>query len=190
MVLDGPKPLQSIEKQTLFLILGHSQKLLKNDAKGDLKSHVFGSKMATHGPPSFDLSSDFWCFGAISKNHHFWTPYWWTKKSKKSSLGAPRAAKNCQGRFQGGDFGGQGSKGASSAVLLNNKTIKQQAVGTLSATPTADGQANLTEFGLQTIRHLCPCVWCSLALPAVLLSGLPGVHVAQTLRFSMFIPCP
>ena len=48
MVLDGPKPLKSIEKQTLFLILGHySQKLWKNNAKGDLKSHVFGSKMAT-----------------------------------------------------------------------------------------------------------------------------------------------
>ena len=26
MVLDGPKPLKSIEKQTLFLILGHSKK--------------------------------------------------------------------------------------------------------------------------------------------------------------------
>jgi hypothetical protein len=47
MVLDGPKPLKSIEKQTLFLILGHSKKLWKNDTKGELKSHVLGSKMAT-----------------------------------------------------------------------------------------------------------------------------------------------
>ena len=47
MVFDGPKPLKSIEKQTLFLILGHSQKQWKNDAKGDLKSHALESKMAT-----------------------------------------------------------------------------------------------------------------------------------------------
>ncbi len=47
MVFDGPKPLKSIEKQTLFSIFGHSNKLWKNDAKGDLKSHVLGSKMAT-----------------------------------------------------------------------------------------------------------------------------------------------
>ena len=29
MVLDGPKPLKNIEKQTLFLILGHSKKKKK-----------------------------------------------------------------------------------------------------------------------------------------------------------------
>ena len=44
MFFDGPKPLESIEKQMFFLILGHKK---KNDTKGDLKSHVFGSKMAT-----------------------------------------------------------------------------------------------------------------------------------------------
>ena len=49
---------------------------------------------------------------------------------------------------------------------------------------------DLREFGLQTIRYLCPCVRCSLAVPAVLVSGTPGVHVAQTLRFSRFIACP
>ena len=47
IVFDDPKPLKSIEKQTLFLISGHSQKRWKNDARGDLKSHVFLSKMAT-----------------------------------------------------------------------------------------------------------------------------------------------
>ena len=47
MVFDGPKPLKSIEKQILFLILGHSKKQWKTYAKGDLKSHVLGSKMAT-----------------------------------------------------------------------------------------------------------------------------------------------
>ena len=48
----------------------------------------------------------------------------------------------------------------------------------------------LRELGLQTIRHLCLCVRCSLADPAVLLSGPPGFHVAQTLRFPWFIACP
>jgi hypothetical protein len=54
MVFDGPKPLESIEKQTLFLILGHSQKRRKNDAKGDVTSHAFWSKMAT-GASQFRL---------------------------------------------------------------------------------------------------------------------------------------
>ena len=48
---------------------------------------------------------------------------------------------------------------------------------------------NLRELCLQTIRHLCPCVRCSLAAPAVLLSRPPSVHVVQTLRFSRFIAC-
>ena len=48
----------------------------------------------------------------------------------------------------------------------------------------------LREFGLQPIRHLCPCVRCSLAVPTVLVSGEPGVHFAQTLRFSRFIALP
>ena len=47
MIWDDPKPLKSIEKQSLFLILGHSKKQSKNDTNGDLKSHVFLSKMAT-----------------------------------------------------------------------------------------------------------------------------------------------
>ena len=46
------------------------------------------------------------------------------------------------------------------------------------------------EFVFQTIRHLCPCVRCSLAVPAVLVSGEPGVHFPQTLYFSRFIACP
>ena len=42
-------------------------------------------------------------------------------------------------------------------------------------------------FGLQTIHHLSPCVWCSLAVPAEILLGSRGRHVAQTLRFSRFV---
>ena len=41
MVPDDLKPLKSIQKHSLFLMLGHSHKWWKNDAKGDLKSHVF-----------------------------------------------------------------------------------------------------------------------------------------------------
>ena len=47
MGFDDPKPLSSIEKQTLVLIVGHSKKLWNNGAKRDLKNHVFGSKMTT-----------------------------------------------------------------------------------------------------------------------------------------------
>ena len=43
---------------------------------------------------------------------------------------------------------------------------------------------------VQTVRHRCPTAWGSLALPAVFPSGPPGVHVAQTLRFSRFIALP
>ena len=50
----GLKESKSIEKQTLVLILV-SQKWGKNDAKRDLKSHLFWSKMH-HEPPRFDLS--------------------------------------------------------------------------------------------------------------------------------------
>jgi hypothetical protein len=35
----------------------------------------------------------------------------------------------------------------------------------------------LREFGFLTIRHLCPCVRCSLARAAVFRSGPPGFHV-------------
>ena len=49
---------------------------------------------------------------------------------------------------------------------------------------------NLGEFGLQTIRHCCPCVRCSLAVPTILLSGPVGFHVAQTLLFQRFMACP
>ena len=48
----------------------------------------------------------------------------------------------------------------------------------------------LREFGVQTIRHLCPCVRGVGLLSAVLLSRTVGVHFAQTLRFSRFIACP
>jgi hypothetical protein len=39
-------------------------------------------------------------------------------------------------------------------------------------------------------RHLCPCVRCSLARAADLVSGTPGFCVAQTLRFPRFMACP
>ena len=84
------------KKPILLLISGHSKRQWKNDAKGDLKSHVFCQKWR-HGPPSFDLSYYFWRFGAMPKNLHFWTPSRWTKKSNKSTLGAPRAKKSTPG---------------------------------------------------------------------------------------------
>ena len=49
MVLDGLKLLKSIEKQILFLTLGHSKKQYKNDTKGDPKSHDKWFKMEPGG---------------------------------------------------------------------------------------------------------------------------------------------
>ena len=58
MFFGAPELLVIIEKQTLFLILGHSKKDKKTMPKGILKVMFFGSKWR-HGPPMFDLSSDF-----------------------------------------------------------------------------------------------------------------------------------
>ena len=98
---------------------------------------------AQHASGASGLGRILSILGPVEKSSFFDVALGRRKINKKSSLGAQRAAKKCQGWLQGGDFGGQGSKGASRAVLLNNKTIKQQAVGALSATTTADGQANL-----------------------------------------------
>ena len=80
MVSDGPKPLKSIEKQTFCLILGHSQKRLKNYAKGDLTSHVFLCKMATWAS-QLRLILWFLKFWCDAKNHHFWMP---SRRSSKN----------------------------------------------------------------------------------------------------------
>ena len=62
MLFDGPKPLTIIGKQFIFLILDHSPKQWKNYAKGDLTSHVFGSKMVIQGS-TYPLILDVlvWC---------------------------------------------------------------------------------------------------------------------------------
>ena len=49
--------IQNIEKQTLFLILGHSQNDEKTMPKGTSKVMFFDPKWR-HGPPRFDVSSD------------------------------------------------------------------------------------------------------------------------------------
>ena len=67
---DGPKPLKSIEKQTLLLIFCHSQKWWKNNAKGDFESHVFWSKMATWAT-QVRLTLWFWTFWCDSKKSSF-----------------------------------------------------------------------------------------------------------------------
>ena len=99
MVFDGPKPLKSIEKQTLFLILGYSKKQWKNDAKGDLKSHVFRSKMATWAS-QYRLIVWFLTFWCGAKKSSFLNAFRWTNKSKKSTRGAPKARKKPPDRQQ------------------------------------------------------------------------------------------
>ena len=48
---------------------------------------------------------------------------------------------------------------------------------------------NLREFGVQTTVIAAPVRWGGL-LPAVLVPGPVGTHVAQTVRFSRFIAVP
>ena len=124
MVFDGPEPLKSIEKQTLLLILGHSKKQWKNDANRDLKSHVFRTKMVT------------WAF---QFRLIIWFLKFWCDARKSSFLDAfPMDQEIEKSRAlwrQGPQKSARAGSGASRAVLLNNKTIKQQAVGALSATP-------------------------------------------------------
>ena len=67
---DGPKPLKSILKLTLFLILGHSKKQWKNDVKGDLKSDFWGSTMATWAS-QFRLIIWFFTFWCEAKKSSF-----------------------------------------------------------------------------------------------------------------------
>ena len=93
MLLDGPRPLKSIENKHFSLFLFIHPNNEKTMPKGTSKVLFFVPKWR-HGPPSSDLLSDFWRFGAMPTDHHFWTPSRWTKKSKKSSLGAPRAKKS------------------------------------------------------------------------------------------------
>ena len=53
--------------------------------KGTSKVMFFCSKWR-HGPPMFDLSSDFWRFGVMPKNDDFGMPSRWSKKSEKSTI--------------------------------------------------------------------------------------------------------
>ena len=123
MVWDDPKPLTSIEKQTLFLILGHSKKRYQ---RGPQKSCFLVPKWR-HGPPRFDLSYDFWRFAAMPKNHHFWTPSRWTKKLKKSTLERHGIDFVALGDRRGLYFWPGGSQGPPRARgLVNKKTTEEQ----------------------------------------------------------------
>ena len=100
MVFDGPKPLKSIEKQTLFLILGHSKKQWKNDAKGDLKSHVLGSKMATWAS-QVRLILWFWTFWCDAEKSSFLDALQMDQQIEKiepwSNKGSPRWLRESSG---------------------------------------------------------------------------------------------
>ena len=111
IVLDGPKPLKSIEKQALFLILGHSKKRWQNDTKGNLKSHVFGSKMATLASP-VRLIVGFLMFCCDAKKSSFLDAFPMHQKIEKSSLGAPKGrTKSSRGIAGGVIFSQEGPRG-------------------------------------------------------------------------------
>ena len=93
MVLDGPKPLKSIEKQTLFLTLGHSKK--KRYQRGPQKS-CFLVQNGDMGVPGSTYRLIFDVLLRCQKIIIL-APSRWTNKSKKSSLGAPRAERHTKG---------------------------------------------------------------------------------------------
>ena len=71
MVLDGPKPLKNIEKQTLFLSLGHSKKTMKNRCQnGSPKSWTMVQNGA-QGRPGSIYSSFLLIFGEGEKTWFF-----------------------------------------------------------------------------------------------------------------------
>ena len=92
MVFDGLKPLKSIEKQTLFLTLGHSKKQWKIDTTMAPKSHEQLSKMEPGGAQDRFILS-FIVFWRRRKNLSFRWGSGATKKQGKSTRGAPKARK-------------------------------------------------------------------------------------------------
>ena len=106
----------------------------KTIPKGISKVMFLGPKWR-HGPPRFDLSYDFWCFAAMPKNHHFWTPSR-TNKSNKSSLGAPRAEQKVQGASPGVSFLARRVRGAASRARTseekNDRGAEEQLVQDLT----------------------------------------------------------
>ena len=93
MVFDGLKPWKSIETQTLFLILGHSKKQWKIDAKMAPKSHEQLSKMERGGAlDRFILR--FYRFWKKAKKLDFSMRFRGDQKQGKSTRGAPKARKS------------------------------------------------------------------------------------------------
>ena len=104
------------------MILGRSRKRWKNDAKRNLKSHVFLSKMSTW-PPRFDLSIDFWRFGAIPKNYYFSKSPRWSKQTK--NIG-PNNAKKHHSRERVGTYAGRGPWGGQARDQKEEKGEKER----------------------------------------------------------------
>ena len=99
MVLDDPKPLKSIGKQILFLILGHSK---KKNQKRTLK----GSSKVMFLDPNGDMGIPgsiyrlIFVFCCDAKKSLFLDAFPMDQKIEKSSLGAPKARKKPPGRQQ------------------------------------------------------------------------------------------
>ena len=111
IVLDGQKPLENIEKQTLFLILGHSKKLWKKDTKGDLKSHGFGFKMATWAS-QVRLIVLFLTFCCDAKKSSFLDAFPMKQQIEKIDPWSTKGPnKKCQGRRPGCHFWPGGPRG-------------------------------------------------------------------------------
>ena len=137
MVFDNPKRLRSIEKQTLFLIFGHSQKCWKIDAKRDPRSHGFGYKIDHWALKGRFIA----CFGLI------------LDESKKRRFSEGRKIKKID---PWGTKGRKGTKGWSPSGGLRRRTRPQGGGGGREIPPLGRGRGIDSRVPL---NHLSPEGW-------------------------------
>ena len=108
MLFDGLQPLKNIEKQTLFLTLGHSKKKWKIDAKMAPKSHEKWFKMEPGGAHDLFILRFYW-FLEKAKKLDFSMRFRGDQKTRKidpwsanDSKNAPRPTTNGRTGHQGG----------------------------------------------------------------------------------------
>ena len=110
MVFDGLRPLKSIEKQTLFLTLGHSKKQSKIDAKIVAKSHEKWSKMERGGAQDRFILR-FYRFWEKTKKLDFSMRFQGDPKTRKIDPWNAKSSKNGTRRTTGGRLSLQGGHG-------------------------------------------------------------------------------
>ena len=109
IVFDGLKPLKSIEKQTLFLTLGHSKKQWKIDAKMTPQSHKKWNKMERGGAHDRFILRFYWFWEKVKKLD-FSMRFKGDQKTKKIDPWSAKGSKKAPQETTGGRLSRQGSR--------------------------------------------------------------------------------